>query len=420
MLGGMSLYAAEAFAGGGLLSLALTVEGIEVGEVCEFDKVKAETLRMNFSHAEVAPDARTWTPRVPPGGIDLLCGGPPCQPWSGAGSQLGPDDPRDMWPQVIRWAREVRPRLILMENNGTDAASRKRAGAGLKPGILDDKFRDYVTSWWAAMNEVGYEGVIWTCLAADYGTPQLRPRVVFVAWPHASPLAETLRQPPPITHARPEEAEQLGLLPWVSGYRRLISGCCAGHHLYTCVWLNNADRNCEDCYAGSNYVEAGGDRDEELSAEAIAYVMRDPTRIRKHKPIDMSGTYDRGLAPTMTANLRKGAPYGLVIEPGGLVADFTDERDYQFLRRITAREAAKLQDVPQWYDFAGSLNQQLWQIGNGIPINLGRAIARHVLRAFGAPLLPEHQIGSGLWPIGRQPPNCGFTRAQVLRLRGDT
>lgn len=415
----MPLYAAEAFAGGGLFSLALAVEGIQVGEVCEFDRVKAKTLKQNFDHAEVAKDARKWTPQVPPGGIDLLCGGPPCQPWSGAGSRLGPADKRDMWPQVLRWAQEVRPRLILMENNGSDKASRKRAGQGLKPGILDKKFSGYVADWWVQMNAIGYEGVVWTLLAADYGTPQLRARVVFVAWPHGSPLAETLREPPPMTHARPEQVEKLGLQPWVSGYQRLLSGCCGGHHLYTCAYLNNADRMCEGCFGGGNYAEAAGDRDEELSEEAIAYVMRDPKRIRKHKPVDMSGTYDRHLAPTMTANLRKGVPYGLVIEPGGLVTDFVDEQDYRFLRRITVREAAKLQDVPQWYEFAGSPNQQLWQIGNGIPINLGRAIARHVLRAFGAPLKPVLQVGSGLWPIDRQPANCGFTRAQVARLRGD-
>jgi DNA (cytosine-5)-methyltransferase 1 len=417
----MSLYAAEAFAGGGLFSLALAVEGFELGEVCEWERPMRETLHMNFEHVEpeIAFDARMWTPKVPPGGIDLLCGGPPCQPWSGAGKRLGPEDKRDMWPHVLRWAREVRPRLILMENNGSTPESRKRAGQGLKPGILADEFHGYVTDWWAQMDAIGYEGVIWSTLAADYGTPQLRARVMFVAWPHGSPLGETLRQPPPITHANPRDAEKLGLMPWTSGYQRLISGCCGGHYAYTCGYLNNGDQNCEDCYGGSNYAEAFDDTPVEMAEDTLAYVMRNPERIHKHKPVDMSGTYDRLLAPTMTADLQRGSPHGLLIEPGGLVTDFVDKRDYQFLRRITVREAAKLQDVPQWYRFAGTKNQQLWQIGNGIPINLGRAIARHVLRAFGAPLKPALQVGSGLWPIGRQPANCGFTRAQVQHLRGD-
>jgi site-specific DNA-cytosine methylase len=54
------------------------------------------------------------------------------------------------------------------------------------------------------------------------------------------------------------------------------------------------------------------------------------------------------------------------------------------LKRMSIRDAAKLQDVPQWYSFVGSPNQTYMQIGNGIPVNLGRAVARRVVEALRA------------------------------------
>lgn len=401
------MYAAEAFAGGGLLSLALAIEGIHVGEVCEINKAAVETLKANFDPKIRVCNARNWFPKNPKGGIDLLCGGPPCQPWSGAGARRGQRDPRDMFPEIIRWTKETHPKLIVMENVGSTPETRARARKGLSGGILDGKHQGYLDWWWGEMNKAGYEGVVWSVLAADYGTPQLRPRVMFVAWPRGSGLASAMSQPPPITHTHPDDAEKLGLLPWTSGLERLVQGCCGGFGYYSCQFLNNNDGACESCHQGSNYAEAMDEFtvDPELSREQLEYVMRDPRRIHKHRPADMSGTHHKGakswVAPTMVADLARGVPYGLVIDIGGLVSDFSDPEDYKALRRLTPREAAKLQDVPQWFELRGSTAQRYKQVGNGIPINLGRAIARHVLRAFGPPeeLLPAERPHTGLWPL---------------------
>lgn len=49
-------------------------------------------------------------------GVDLLAGGPPCQPFSVGGKHAGMLDARNMFPEMIRAARELRPKAILVEN----------------------------------------------------------------------------------------------------------------------------------------------------------------------------------------------------------------------------------------------------------------------------------------------------------------
>ena len=49
-------------------------------------------------------------------GIDLISGGPPCQPFSLGGKHHGPLDERDMFPEAIRAVRELAPRTFILEN----------------------------------------------------------------------------------------------------------------------------------------------------------------------------------------------------------------------------------------------------------------------------------------------------------------
>lgn len=56
-------------------------------------------------------DGKPWR-----GKVDIISGGFPCQPHSNAGKLLGKDDPRNLWPHIVRIAREVRPRFMFLEN----------------------------------------------------------------------------------------------------------------------------------------------------------------------------------------------------------------------------------------------------------------------------------------------------------------
>lgn len=102
-------------------------------------------------------------------GVDLIYGGPPCQPFSVAGKRAGDRDERNLWPEFRRVVSELRPRWVVAENvPGLLSID----GGRFFGGILDD------------LGELGFEGVAYAVLdARHFGVPQRRRRVFVVAGP---------------------------------------------------------------------------------------------------------------------------------------------------------------------------------------------------------------------------------------------
>ncbi|MGH9630157.1 MAG: DNA cytosine methyltransferase [Bryobacteraceae bacterium] len=110
-----------------------------------------------------------------------MSGGLPCPPFSVAGKQLGHRDERNLFPAMIRVVDQVRPRAVMIEN---------------VRGIFDPMFEDYRRYVATELKKLGYETGWKLMNAADFGVPQLRPRVVFIAlrkeysehfsWPEAT------------------------------------------------------------------------------------------------------------------------------------------------------------------------------------------------------------------------------------------
>ncbi|MFB8234922.1 DNA cytosine methyltransferase, partial [Bacillus velezensis] len=99
--------------------------------------------------------------------LDLLAGGVPCPPFSAAGKQLGADDERDLFPEMLRLVDELEPKAVMIEN---------------VRGLLDVKFADYRKDVASRLESMGYEVCYWDLLEAkNYGVPQLRPRAILVA-----------------------------------------------------------------------------------------------------------------------------------------------------------------------------------------------------------------------------------------------
>jgi site-specific DNA-cytosine methylase len=371
-----------------------------------------------------ACDANHWVPDVPKEGIDLFIGGPPCQPYSGMGHGKGEWDQRDLFPQIPRIVSHIQPRVVVMENVAVALSPRHKA---------------WFDAWWKLMDEVGYEGTTWKLKAADYGSPQLRERAWFVAWPKGAAWGKALRRPPPPTHAHPKKAKAMGLAPWESGFQRLHQGCCMGYGLTSCINLNNLYGNCAMtsdvsrmkgkfpvysrgwegvCTWGSHY-RPDETNDIAVSWKTLTQGMKDflhnSATLLKMKPLDFAGLVMeedpdkvgvRGtgwLAPApchRSFASRVGA--GLSVMTGkrtGPRKRKWTKKEIEGLRLTELSTFKKLMDLPVWYTLESpDPTHNYGQLGNGVPVQLGRAVARHVWRALGRKVLPDPRQ-AGLWPI---------------------
>ena len=83
---------------------------VEIEEYCQ------RLLAQNFPNVERHRDIREFDGKQYAGRIDIISGGFPCQPFSRAGKRQGKEDPRHLWPQMLRIISEIEPRWVLGEN----------------------------------------------------------------------------------------------------------------------------------------------------------------------------------------------------------------------------------------------------------------------------------------------------------------
>lgn len=156
----------EICAGAGGQALGLSNAGFEHMALVEYEKDYCDTLKRNRPEWNViCGDVREfdgWPYRFK---VDLLAGGVPCPPFSVAGKQLGADDERDLFPEMLRLVEEIVPKTVMIEN---------------VRGFLDPAFEDYRKDIFDKLDKLGYNAQIKLLNASDYGVPQLRPRIVIV------------------------------------------------------------------------------------------------------------------------------------------------------------------------------------------------------------------------------------------------
>lgn len=157
----------EICAGAGGQALGLEQAGFHHVAVVEIEKEYCECLRRNRPEWNViCQDVKQFSGLPYRGKIDLLAGGVPCPPFSVAGRQLGENDDRDLFPQMLRLIKEVNPRIVMIEN---------------VRGFLGSIFDGYRERILGEIKEMGYMTHLKLLNASDYGVPQLRPRTVIIA-----------------------------------------------------------------------------------------------------------------------------------------------------------------------------------------------------------------------------------------------
>ena len=116
--------ALELFAGAGGLAMGVSLAGFKPLAVVEWDRWACDTVRENqargFPIVQDWPltegDVRKFDLSSIPEGIELIAGGPPCQPFSLGGKHRAYEDDRDMFPVSVEVVRKIRPKAFIMEN----------------------------------------------------------------------------------------------------------------------------------------------------------------------------------------------------------------------------------------------------------------------------------------------------------------
>lgn len=279
----------------------------------------------------------------------LICGGPPCQPFSTAGKRLGINDPRgSLFMEFIRMIDYIRPRFFVMENvKGIMSAPLKHIpikdrGADYKR----DKFGTVLDVVLSEFKKLGYKTVYGVLDAVNYGSPQFRERFILIG----SRDCEEIFLPFPThfqTHQNPE-------------YR----------------WRTIADVF-NDINPSDNEVAI-------LSDERMEYLRQIPEGGNwRDLPADqikgaMGGAYTSGGGKAgfyrrLSFNQPSPTVVTSPIQKATMMCHPTEDRP------LSVRECARIQQFPDDWIFTGTTVAKYRQIGNAVPVGLGEAIGKAII-----------------------------------------
>ncbi len=375
----------DLFAGAGGLAVGLREAGFSPTHFFEIDKHSCATLQHNSTSRESTIEGPVcemdvqdvdWSYFMLP--VRLLTAGTPCQPFSLAGKHLAENDGRNLFPEVMRAIRELRPSLVLLEN---------------VKGLLRDSFRPYFEYilrqlecpsikpkkrelWndhdqriWRHQCAVGYEPeyqVEWRLLdAADFGVPQVRQRVFVVATRSDLPVYRF----PKSTHSR-------DALLWSQQ-----SGEYWDKHSIPRGEVLTGNETLSECQDDRlpwvSVREAFEGLPESVENEREAWM--------NHWTIPGARLY-RGHMGSVLDLPSKTIKAGVHGVPGGenTLVEYNGN-----VRYFTLRETARLQTFPDTHFFEGARIHVTRQIGNAVPCALATAVARPLFDLVSGQEAPE-------------------------------
>jgi DNA (cytosine-5)-methyltransferase 1 len=307
----------ELCAGAGGQALGLEQAGIGHACLVELNPHACATLRLNRPDWTVHEGDLNRFDGAPFQGVEIISGGLPCPPFSKAGKQLGTGDERNLFPAMLRLVDQIRPQAVMIEN---------------VRGLMDAVFEDYRLHVAGQLKKLGYQTGWKLMNASDFGVPQLRPRVVFVA----------LRSQYSEHFAWPEPAR--------------IPPLTVGEVLY-------------DLIAANGWKGAKAWRKQ---ADEIA-------------PTIVGGSHKHG-GPDLGPTRAKRAWAALGVDGLG-IANEAPAADFVGLPRLTVRMVARIQGFPDEWEFAGRKTASYRQVGNAFPPPFARAVAECIKACLSVPRL---------------------------------
>jgi DNA (cytosine-5)-methyltransferase 1 len=302
----------EICAGAGGQALGLEQAGFCHEELIEIDEHACNTLKTNRPKWNVRRQDLRDASASHLYGIDLFAGGVPCPPFSLAGKQLGEKDERDLFPEALRLIAECKPKAVMLEN---------------VRGLLGTIFDEYRAMLKKNLEKLGYVPDWRLVNASDFGVPQLRPRVIFVAL--QKDIAPFFRWPHPDM-----------VLPPTVGY---------------CL---------------KDLMSEGGWRGADLWSKRANDI--GPTLVggsKKHGGADLGPSRAR----------RAWASLGV---DGRSLANEPPARDFVGMPRLTLRMTARIQGFPDSWKFTGGKTAAYRQIGNALPPPVAASVATQISEAL--------------------------------------
>lgn len=372
------------FTGAGGLDIGMEQAGFHTVSIVEKEPDAAKTVVLNRPYLNnTARDIQNITTQdlleeggrvldlgrpLRPGEVDLVTGGPPCQPFSTAGKRGSVIDPRgSLFMDFIRIVAEVQPRFFVMENvkGLLSAPIRHRPhlerGEGCPALELDEMRGAAIGVVLAEMKQLGYRIVYNLLEAADYGVPQNRSRVIFIG----------SRDGESVTFPLPTHSKNGAPLPKWRTLKDALIGLEDPQPEYS-AYSENRLKYLRLLKSGQNW----------------RYL---PNELKKDA---MGGAYESGggkvgfyrrlswdkPSPTVTTSPHQKA---------------TDMCHPEELRPLSIRECAKIQTFPDSWVFYGSIASKYRQIGNAVPVVLAKAIGDYLYR------LIKHEKPQGI-PVFEQ------------------
>jgi DNA (cytosine-5)-methyltransferase 1 len=363
----------ELFAGAGGLAKGLEMAGIQPKALIELNRDACLTLACNYGdHLIRAVDIRTFKfDEI--GHVDVVSGGPPCQPFSIGGRHQGNRDQRDMFPYACKAIRVCTPKAFIFENvKGILRKSFSHYFAYIilrltYPEVLpthSEAWQDHLSRLKKIHTSGQYNGIKYNVIfrlinAANYGIPQQRERVFIIG----------IRDDLNLEWSFPQESHSLDALLW----SQFVS------HDY---WARHQIQP-----SGLEYLDQ---RTHQRVCQLINQPTLFPPSLKPWKTVrdqigvlpipDLEGSFDRehilrsgarsypghtGSYIDLPSKTLKAGDHGV---PGG--ENMIRYPDGQ-IRYYTTFEAKRLQTFPDRYRILGSWTEAMRQIGNAVPVQLG-------------------------------------------------
>lgn len=323
----------ELFAGAGGLAIGLEKAGLKCEALNEIDKFACQTLRKNRQHWKVLEgDIKNFSFTNYNGKIDVVTGGFPCQAFSYAGKRLGLEDARGtLFYEFARAIQEINPPICIGEN---------------VKGLLSHDNGNTLRGMISILDEIGYNVVpVEVLRAIDFKVPQKRERLILVG----------IRKDIDINFSYPQ--------PYSKIYN--LKDALKKGELFDCdVPVSN----------GATYPKSKKDV---LDLVPPKGYWRDlPLEIQKEY---MGGSFYLGGGKTGMAR-RIGWDEPSLTLTCSPAQKQTERCHPDETRPFTVREYARIQTFPDDWEFIGSMAQQYKQIGNAVPVNLGKEVGYSIIK----------------------------------------